>query len=145
VWIALPKDVRDHLVEVFCLTRTGVTEIIDQTVKSDGYSNDDLKRISLENMCQYIGSEETFMRAWELTLAKVHSELHPPVGMIGLGVEVPAGEGRTVEEAEKAAVDDGSKVIDDPKAGHEIKPWCDSCDSRGVRHKKECLKYTPTK
>lgn len=22
-------------------------------------------------------------------------------------------------------------------------PWCDSCDSRGVRHKKECPKFVP--
>ena len=23
----------------------------------------------------------------------------------------------------------------------ETKPWCDSCDSKGVRHKKTCVKY----
>ena len=145
VWISLPKETRNHLAEVFSLNRSGVTEVRDQEIISDGYSAEDLKRISLENMCQYIGSQETFGRAWEITLAKVHSELHPPVGVIsGPEIEItPAGENRTIEETEKVSMEDGSKVVDDPKEGHEIKHWCDTCDSKGVRHKMYCPKYIP--
>lgn len=120
VWISLPKEVRNHLVKVFGLTRSGVTEVVDQTVVSDGHSVEDLMGITLEKMVVYIGSEETFGRAWELTLAKTHSELHPPLGEIrGDGVVVP------IPEAETAA------------------PFCDTCDSKGVRHKKDCPKYVP--
>ena len=157
VWIALPREVRNKLVEVFCLVPTGVTEIIDQTVKSDGFTNDDLKRISLENMCQYIGSEETFMRAWEITLAKVHSELHPPVGVIGQmkpsEPEVVADETVAIpevkQEAEVKLPDESvqkieiteEQIIDEPK--EEIKftdkqPWCTICGSKGVRHRNGC-------
>jgi hypothetical protein len=81
-WVSLPKEVRVHLISVFGLVRTGVTEVINQEVKSDGFTNDDLKGITLEKMNGYIGSTETFARAWELTLSKVNSELHPPVGEI---------------------------------------------------------------
>ena len=42
---------------------------------------EDLKKITLEKMNEYIGSEETsFLRAWEVTLSKVNFELNPPVG-----------------------------------------------------------------
>lgn len=82
VWLALPKDVRDRLVEVFSITRTGATEIRDQSVVSDGYTVEDLQCITLTAMSRYIGSDETFGRAWEITIAKAHSELHPPVAII---------------------------------------------------------------
>lgn len=83
IWMSTPKPVRNHLVQVFDLVRTGVTEIRDQDVVSDGYTIDDLKKITLEAMCEYIGSTETFARAWEITVSKVHYELNPPVGEIG--------------------------------------------------------------
>ena len=150
VWIALPREVRNKLVEVFCLVPTGVTEIIDQTVKSDGFTNDDLKRISLENMCQYIGSEETFMRAWEITLAKVHSELHPPMGVIGQmkpsEPEVVADETVAIPEEIKV-LEDSFKIETKVESGseplEEIKftdkqSWCTICGSKGVRHKLGC-------
>ena len=79
VWMALPKEVKVHLAKVFGLSPTGITEVRDNTVVSDGYTIDDLRKISRENMCNYIGSEETFLRAWEITLSKVHTELHPGV------------------------------------------------------------------
>lgn len=82
VWIHLSKEVRAHLVKVFSLVRSGVTEVRDQEVISDGFTVDDLKQITLEKMNKYIGSVETFPRAWEITLSKVYSELNPPVGEI---------------------------------------------------------------
>jgi len=82
VWINLPKETKEVLIKAFDIPRTGITEIVDQRVVNDGYSEADLSAISLEKMIAYIGSTETFHRAWELTLAKVHSELHPPLGEI---------------------------------------------------------------
>ena len=84
-WIDLPKDVRQKLAEVFDIERTGITEIRDNTVISDGFTNKDLEAITLPKMTEYIGSDETFHRAWELTLMKVRSELNPPVMEIGVG------------------------------------------------------------
>lgn len=84
-WIDLPKQVRAKLVEVFGIERTGITEVRDQTVISDGFTNTDLQGITLDKMNQYIGSVETFPRAWELTLMKVNYELNPPMIEIGVG------------------------------------------------------------
>ncbi len=132
VWINLPKETRLHLVKVFGLERTGVTEIRDQEVVSDGFTVDDLKRITLEKMCEYIGSEETFGRAWEITLAKVHSELNPPIG------EIKRIDGEpTIVEVLDTVEEVKEEIIE------EKNPWCSTCDSKGVRHKKECPKYEP--
>lgn len=84
-WMALPKNVRHHLVEIFDIKRSGITEIRDQEVISDGTTNNDLGEITLEKLNEYIGSVETFPRAWEITLMKVHSELNPPTIEIGVG------------------------------------------------------------
>lgn len=81
LWMQLPKDVKHHLVGIFKIPRTGVTEIRDQDVIADGYSVEDLRAITLEKMIAYIGSEETFPRAWEITCSKANSELHPPIEM----------------------------------------------------------------
>jgi hypothetical protein len=78
IWMALSQEDRAHLVSVFDIKRTGVTEIRDQHLVSDGYTVEDLTAISLEKMIAYIGSEETFPRAWELTCMKVRYELSPP-------------------------------------------------------------------
>lgn len=78
-WIALPKDVRTQLISVFGLQRTGVSEVRDQTVISDGFTNADLEVVSKEKMAEYTGLplETSFMQLLEQTLAKVHLQLHP--------------------------------------------------------------------
>lgn len=92
LWMQLDKDIREHLVKIFSLERTGITEILDQQIIKDGYSVEDLKGITLEKMIAYIGSEETFPRAWELTCSKAKYELHPPINITPMAdepVDVP--------------------------------------------------------
>lgn len=84
-WMSLSKEVRNHLMETFNIQRSGITEIRDQDVITDGVTNADLSVLTLDNLNEYIGSVETFPRAWEITLMKVHSELHPPTIEIGVG------------------------------------------------------------
>lgn len=79
LWMLLDKPTRSYLATVFRIPMTGVREIIDDRVISDGYSNTDLHAITLEKMIEYIGSEETFPRAWEMTCAKANKELNPSV------------------------------------------------------------------
>lgn len=81
LWMVQPLDVRNHLAAHFDLHKTGVSEIRDQDVISDGYSFDDLEGITHEKMVEYVGSEESFPRLWELTVAKAHYELTPPIEM----------------------------------------------------------------
>ncbi len=150
-WLSLSKETRNRLVQVFDLERTGVTEIRDQEVVSDGYSVQDLGKITLEAMCEYIGSTETFARAWEITLSKCHAELYPPVAIIQnidgepTAVDFDNFKGTTptfeedVVEVEAEAID---RVIEEIVM---VNSFCDTCDSKGVRHKKECPKYVATK
>ena len=81
-WMQQPLEIRTYLSQMWKIPYSGVTEIRDQTVLSDGHSYDDLKRVDLETMNTYIKSEETFGRAWELTCARAYSDLHPPEKMI---------------------------------------------------------------
>ncbi len=144
MWMSLSRETRNHLIKVFDLKKNGVTEVRDQEVITDGYTTDDLKAINLGGMCEYIGSEETFGRAWEITLAKVHSELNPPIGEIKsvdgeptiVDAQTPMEKIMT-EQLVKVGID---VILDESEP---IKPWCDTCDSKGVRHLKECPKYVP--
>lgn len=77
MWMQLEKPIRLQIVKDFDIPRTGITEIRDQEVISDGYSVNDLSTITLEKMTSYIGSEETFPRAWEITCSKAKSIVYP--------------------------------------------------------------------
>lgn len=104
----LSHDERDRLAEVFNIERTGVSEIRDSQVVRDGRSDENLEAITLEKMNAYIGSEETFARAWELTCAKVRSELNPPIGIIQAKT-VPTE--MITEEMRKAGVDETTPLV----------------------------------
>lgn len=145
-WLHLPKDVKEKLINVFEIVRTGASEVRDQEVISDGYTLDDLRSITNEKMNEYVGSQETFLRAWELTLAKVHSELNPPVATI----QNVDGEPTAVDIVEPDVVVVPKELEPETQEvlGEEIlivadKPFCDTCASKGVRHLKECPKYVP--
>jgi hypothetical protein len=115
-WMALPKETKNHLIKVFGIPKSGITEIRDQDVVSDGYTSADLEAINLDKMCEYIGSRETFGRAWEITLMRVKSDLNPPM-------ELPV------------------PVIDIAPA--EVKSvFCDKCVAPREPHFKKCPNYT---
>lgn len=79
----ISKEVRDYIALMWKIPQSGITEIRDQYVISDGHTYEDLAVITLEKMCEYIGSEESFARAWEITCKKAYSELHPPEMVLG--------------------------------------------------------------
>lgn len=81
-WMHISKELREHLAKVFNVQTSGITEIFNEELRSDGRTYDDLAVITKAKMEEYIGSEETFLRAWEITVAKAYSELHPPVATI---------------------------------------------------------------
>jgi hypothetical protein len=85
VWLRLPRDVREHLVTIFKIGKSGVSEVKDMEVVSDGRTDEDLSVITLEAMNKYIGSVETdFDKAWDITVSKAIYELHPPVAINGV-------------------------------------------------------------
>lgn len=135
-WIDLPKEIRNHLVKVFGLTANGIAEIRDQTIVSDGFTNKDLEGITTAKMAEYVGSNESFIRLWELTLAKCHYELHPPIEIPGamIGMHVP--------DSEILSTDVVIDLTGSNLANTDIQPkFCDNCDSKGGRHLKVCPKY----
>jgi hypothetical protein len=102
-WMHVPRETREKIATDFNVGRSGVTEIRDSEVITDGRSREDLSILTAEAMSEYVGSEESFGRLWELTIAKAHAELHAPVGVI-------AGPAQ-VAEMKKAEVIDSTKTI----------------------------------
>jgi hypothetical protein len=85
LWMHLPREERLVLADHFKLVRTGITEVKDQTVITDGYTTADLSVITAEAMAEFVGSsvvDTSFTRLWEITCAKAHSIVNPPVGVI---------------------------------------------------------------
>jgi len=123
-WIEYPKDIREHLAKVFNLQRTGISEIRDNTVVSDGYTNDDLRGITQQKMIDYVGSDGDFNHLWKVSISKAKFELHPPLFEIKSNVSIA-----------EVPIQIPERIIDSPNA---IKPFCSQCDSKGVKHKKIC-------
>lgn len=124
-WMALPKETKEHLIKVFNIVKTGNSEVRDQEVVTDGYTNDDLNAITLDKMAEYTGSPttETFHRLWEITLAKVHYELHPPFDL---------NEGLTPTVTLNP---------EQPVVPPETKKFCEYCSALGpVKHMKDCTR-----
>lgn len=82
LWMQLEQSMRNYLAKEFELSRTGISEIKDQELISDGYCLEDLSTITAAKMTAFVGSEETFPRLWELTCMKARSVLNPPIGII---------------------------------------------------------------
>jgi|ERR1035437_113048 hypothetical protein len=122
MWLALSKEVRNKLTEVFKLVPTATREIRDNTVLCDGFSNEDLSGISAIKMEEYVGSKESFHRMWEITLSKVNFELNPPT-LITPPPKVP------------------TEVKLEPETPIFKPPFCDKCTSKGGRHIKNCINF----
>lgn len=110
----ITKEVRDYIAAMWKLPQSGIIEVRDQYVISDGHTYEDLAVITLDKMCEYIGSRETFARAWEITCAKAYSELHPPGAVLG-------GKEESVKEVPLALSEEGLKAtVNDVKSKTQI-------------------------
>jgi len=136
-WMALSKEYREHLIKVFGIIPTGIREVIDMTQVSDGVTNKDLEVITSEKMIEYVGSTEPFSRLWDLTLMKVKYELNPPFDLSNLR-QVSPEEHETIKVTNEE-VKSEPLIVPELKT-EEKKKFCDSCDSKGIAHKKECIK-----
>lgn len=112
LWMQLDPKIRAELVSVFNIKRTGITEIRDQTIISDGYSIEDLKAITLPLMNEYIGStEESFPRAWEITCSKAKSTVYPPIAM-----EIPPVVTPMADEPKDEIIENNTKTNGNKKS-----------------------------
>ena len=100
VWLESPRIVREQLAKDLHIPKTGMAEVIDQTVVSDGYSIDDLGVINVPLLVEYVGRKESFKELWLAAVRKA-SEI------VGIEVveEVPV-------EAPMAMVDEPDEMAD---------------------------------
>jgi hypothetical protein len=54
-WMEIPHHIRQLIIKQFSLQRSAYTDVRDMKVFSDGYTNDDLKALSLERLKEYTG------------------------------------------------------------------------------------------
>lgn len=54
-WLELPQSTRVKLASDFNLTRSGNTEVVDHVVMTDGYTHQDLSRISISTIESHLG------------------------------------------------------------------------------------------
>lgn len=126
IWLEQPRDIREHLVKIFNIPQTGIREIRDASVISDGYTNADLSVITMEVMEKYVGPCTDFNHAWKVSVSKAKFELHPPLFEIK-----PTG---IVEDIETPTKIETTNTTLSPK-------FCNKCDSKGGRHLKACPKF----
>ena len=128
LYIHLDREVREKLIKVFNIQKSGVSEILDQTLISDGVTNQDLSVITSKAMSEYLGvSEELpFSFLWEQVLSKISSKDEVPL----------TGEVLSIEQIinEPLEVSDETLEISEGR-------YCQTCTSNGGRHKKGCPQY----
>ena len=70
-WMTLSKETRDKLTVIFSVPKTGVVEVINDTVITDGHNNTDLQVITLDKLKAYTGQlKGTFSELLEMAINK---------------------------------------------------------------------------
>ena len=120
-WMALPLSTKGKLAQQFGIPKNGAIEVYANTIKSDGFLVHDIENaLTLDSMQKFLGTEETDVTIlWDYLINKI--------------------ENRTpkIEENIKIEIESIEVMPEKPV----IPPFCDKCDSKGVRHKKGCPKF----
>lgn len=117
-WMALPLSTKAKLATQFGIPKNGAIEVYANTIKSDGYLVHDIENaLTLNAMQKFLGSDETDGNIlWEYLINKI--------------------ENRTQKMEENIKIEIASIEVM-PLVPTE-KPFCDKCESKGVRHRKGC-------
>jgi len=133
VWLSLPKPTRAKIAELFGMEKSGGVEVRNGAtgpqVISDGYTYRDLSTITVEKMQTILSSEdENFYSLFKKIVALVNEE-------------------EIVEEMANIVIDEvrlAGAVDFGEQSSEELTPgknrFCEFCDSKGVRHKKNCTR-----
>jgi len=119
-WLELHIATRHKIAEAFGIQKKGPTEVFNNTIKSDGYLLKDIEeKLNVDALQKYTGSDSTdMMILWKLMVDKA--------------------EGRVPQDEIAALVSETTML--NQTTLEPSKRFCDSCDSKGKRHKKECPK-----
>lgn len=83
IWLQQPLEVRQQIAKDFHLTRSGGNSVTTDNGKtridSDGFTVDDLRKLTLQAMQEYVGStENNYWSLWDQTVAKARRSLETP-------------------------------------------------------------------
>ncbi len=147
MWLDLSREVRDHFVKVFGIVKTGIAEIRDQTLISDGVTGEDLQVITEAKMAEYVGSVAPFHRLWEISISKAKYEINPPIAVEKENIIAEPKSDESKPDLSKPTLivmdSTGKEILNVPSdmtVTIEKAKFCDLCESGGVRHKANCTK-----
>lgn len=88
-WINLPQEIRNSLATIFGLSKDCGTEVVDNRIVSDGFSNESLKGITIEKMQHMLKTEEEdFMKLFSLVLESLTGSSAQPEPTVEVGPEI---------------------------------------------------------
>jgi hypothetical protein len=71
-WLQLPVPIRNLFKATFQIPRSGGSNVIGDKIVSDGHTIDDLSRVSLKSLQEYLGTTETHWdKLLQLTINKM--------------------------------------------------------------------------
>jgi ribosomal protein S13 len=74
-WLELPHEIRMRLKAVFGIMQSRPTEVVNNTVVSDGHSHGDLAKINVESMQKFLKSDETeFFKLLDETMNRIYAD-----------------------------------------------------------------------
>ncbi len=162
LWLQASTPVRQHISEEFGMKRSTsprcITELGETRIESDGFTLEDLRALNVITMQKWLGFSKIDLQAdvfalFEMCAQKAEKDLeNPPVQIVEPEKIVGStGDGEAPESIPEAPLEKESDVLgpkpdalkpeDKPETPQEKPPFCESCDSKGVRHKKECPKF----
>ena len=72
-WLSLPNNIRQKMVEIFEIPRSGDTEVLGSQLICDGYFEEDLQEITLKKLQEYLDNySEDYFYLLNLTLNKLN-------------------------------------------------------------------------
>lgn len=121
-WRSLPLSLRIQIATKFGIAKVGSTHVVDNRIESDGYNIEDVERaLNVDAVQSFTGSESTdFQVLWDALLTKIEGRV-PPEEVAALVSAPVIFNAATIEPLPE-------------------KPFCEFCDSKGKRHKKECTR-----
>lgn len=95
-WVSLPINIRMRLVQLFNIPRSSGSLVEDNEVVSDGYTHDDLTRITVEKMQKLLDTDEKdFFRLFQSVVDTLSAPVEPaipveqPHPLKALGMMIP--------------------------------------------------------
>ena len=73
--MTLPREVRLWLRNMFDIPQSNVVEVRDNTVLTDGVTNDDLKAITLEKLQKFTKKDGKFSELFEILIQEVQLQM----------------------------------------------------------------------